>query len=368
MGELRARGRQINRQTVDRPFGRAPDKLSRCGQETVRGFCVPDSATRETVGTAVLRPLQQEDAARFHQLINDWDICRRLPEAPFPYPLETAEAWVAAAVADRAAGRAHEFAILDADGSMIGSAGLRLDAARGSAALGYWIGRRFWRRGHAGAAVAELLHWGFAELPIATIEATVAADNAASIALLERAGFSPTGRGHAKFIGQPGASLPVMRYAITREALALRHLAAPEPVAAPVAAKPLVLVAACALVDIEGRILLARRPPGKKMAGLWEFPGGKLAPGETPERALVREMEEELGILLREEDVAPFAFASHAYDQFHLLMPLYLARRWSGTPEPREGQALAWVPPDRLDEYPMPPADRPLLPLLRDFL
>lgn len=329
-----------------------------------------DTSTSEDVETVGLRPLVQEDAARFHQLINDWEICRRLPEAPFPYPKEQAEAWVAAAVADRAAGRAHEFALVDAGGSMIGSAGLRVDPSRSRAALGYWIGRRFWGRGHGGGAVAQLLRWGFDELPVDMITATVAADNAASLALLERAGFGETGKGHAKFIGQPGASLPVRHFAITREALALRGLTAPDPVL-PLdadAGKPIVLVAACALVDAKGRVLLARRPPGKKMAGLWEFPGGKLAPGETPEAALVREMHEELGIRMREEDVAPLAFASHGYDQFHLLMPLYLARRWSGTPEPMEGQALAWVPPARLDEYPMPPADRPLLPLLRDFL
>lgn len=331
---------------------------------------MPDTSTRDTLDTVELRPLAQEDAARFHQLINDWEICRRLPEAPFPYPKEQAEAWVAAAVAGRTAGQAHEFVIVDSSGHMIGSAGLRLDASRSSASIGYWIGRRFWGRGHGSAAVTQLLSWGFNELPISTITATVAADNAASLALLERVGFAETGTGHAKFIGQPGASLPVRHFAITREALALRSLTGPEldPWSDTQTGKPLVLVAACALVDLQGRILLARRPPGKKMAGLWEFPGGKLAPGETPEAALVREMQEELGVVLREQDVAPLAFASHAYDQFHLLMPLYLARRWTGTPEPREGQALAWVPPARLDEYPMPPADRPLLPLLRDFL
>lgn len=329
-----------------------------------------DTSTSEKIEPVVLRPLVQDDAAPFHRLINDWEICRRLPEAPFPYPQEQAQAWVAASVADRAAGRAYEFALLDRSGTMIGSAGLRLDPSGSRASLGYWIGRRFWGRRHGGAAVAQLLSWGFDELPIQTITATVAADNAASLAVLERAGFTQTGKGHAKFIGQPGANLPVRHFAITREAHALRGLTSPEPGSpiAPGSAKPLVLVAACALVDPRGRVLLARRPPGKKLAGLWEFPGGKLAPGETPEAALVRELKEELGIVLREADVAPFAFASHAYEQFHLLMPLYLSRRWRGTPEPLEGQALAWVAPSRLDEYPMPPADRPLLPLLRDFL
>jgi 8-oxo-dGTP diphosphatase len=104
------------------------------------------------------------------------------------------------------------------------------------------------------------------------------------------------------------------------------------------------------------------------MAGLWEFPGGKLNPGELPEAALARELKEELGITVREKDLAPFVFASHAYENFHLLMPVFLCRKWLGTPKPREGQALAWVAPERLVEYPMPAADRPLIPMLRDFL
>lgn len=325
------------------------------------------SASRKAA-SVVLRPLALDDRAEFHKLINDWEICRRLPEAPFPYPREQADAWVAAALAARESGCAYEFALLGEGGAMVGSAGLRLDPARRTATLGYWIGRRYWRKGYGSAAVAQLLEWAFHELPIETVVATVAADNAASLALLERMGFVVTGSGHAKFIGQPGASLPVRHFAISREALALRDLEAPEIAEPAAGGLPLVLVAACAMIDRRGRILLARRPPGKKMAGLWEFPGGKLAPGETPEAALIREMQEELGITLREADIAPFAFASHRYEMFHLLMPLYLARRWTGTPEPREGQTLAWVSPSRLDEYPMPPADRPLLPLLRDFL
>jgi 8-oxo-dGTP diphosphatase len=131
---------------------------------------------------------------------------------------------------------------------------------------------------------------------------------------------------------------------------------------------PIVLVAAAALVDADGRVLIARRPEGKRMAGLWEFPGGKVAPGETPERALIRELEEELGIDTRESCLAPIAFASHRYEDFHLLMPLYACRVWKGSPAPREGQELAWVRPPRLSDYPMPPADAPLVALLRDLI
>jgi 8-oxo-dGTP diphosphatase len=122
-----------------------------------------------------------------------------------------------------------------------------------------------------------------------------------------------------------------------------------------------------ALVDAEGRILLAERPAGKAMAGLWEFPGGKVQSGETPETALIRELSEELGIEVAAGHLAPFTFASHTYPDFHLLMPLYVCRKWSGSPSAREGQRLAWVRPARLADYPMPPADTPLVAMLRDL-
>jgi 8-oxo-dGTP diphosphatase len=123
----------------------------------------------------------------------------------------------------------------------------------------------------------------------------------------------------------------------------------------------IVLVAACALIDPDGRVLLAQRPPGKSMAGLWEFPGGKVEPGEKPEDTLIRELHEELGIVVKEACLAPLTFASHSYPDFHLLMPLYVCRRWEGTVTAQEGQALTWVRPNRLREYPMPPADEPLV-------
>jgi 8-oxo-dGTP diphosphatase len=131
---------------------------------------------------------------------------------------------------------------------------------------------------------------------------------------------------------------------------------------------PVILVVAVALVDADGRVLLAQRPPGKAMAGLWEFPGGKVHEGEAPEAALIRELKEELGIDVAEVCLAPFTFASHRYERFHLLMPLYVCRRWNGTVTPREGQTLAWVRPLKLGEYPMPPADKPLVAMLQDLL
>ena len=309
----------------------------------------------------LLRPLVPGDAADFHRLINDWDICRKLPDAPFPYAADLAEGWIAAAAADREAGRAHQFAlVLENTGVLIGCGGLRLSKDGKAADLGYWLGRRHWAQGFGKEAAARLVSWGFAELPVHKITATVAADNEASLAVLARAGFHAAGKGVQAFQCRPGAKLPVLHFFRTRDV--------PQVSAASPQAAAIVLVVACALIDPAGRVLLARRPEGKKLAGLWEFPGGKVNPDETPEVALARELHEELGIIVAPGNFAPFAFASHAYDGFHLLMPLFLCRRWSGKPLPKEGQALAWVAPDRLVEYPMPPADRPLIPMLRDFL
>jgi 8-oxo-dGTP diphosphatase len=131
---------------------------------------------------------------------------------------------------------------------------------------------------------------------------------------------------------------------------------------------PILTVVAVALVDADGRVLLAQRPEGKAMAGLWEFPGGKIHPGESPEAALIRELKEEIDIDVTEACLAPFTFASHRYEKFHLLMPLYVCRRWKGVMRPCEGQALAWVRPEKLGNYPMPPADKPLIAMLQDLL
>ena len=135
-----------------------------------------------------------------------------------------------------------------------------------------------------------------------------------------------------------------------------------------VTAKPIILVAAAALIDVDNRVLIAERPAGKSMAGLWEFPGGKVAPSETPEQALLRELREELAIEVCETCLAPFTFASHTYESFHLLMPLYLCRNWEGEITPQEGQRIKWVRAVRLTDYPMPPADVPRVAMLRDLL
>ncbi len=311
----------------------------------------------------ILRPLQESDVPVFHRLINDWDICRRVPDAPFPYPESQAQAWIAAAASAREAGRAEQFAIVETlTGALLGCVGLKLSKDRKSAELGYWVGRPHWRQGFALEAVRRIIDWAFASLPIAQLTAVVAADNDGSLAVLRRLGFKQSGKGHRVFSCRPGEKLPVKHFTIERET--------PENAAEPLLTQKTatLLVVAAALIDEQGRVLLARRPEGKKMAGLWEFPGGKLEPGETPEAALARELREELELETDPNDFAPFVFASHAYESFHLLMPVFLCRRWKGEPRPREGQKLAWVAPGNLAEYPMPAADRPLIPMLRDFL
>ncbi|MBN8930350.1 MAG: 8-oxo-dGTP diphosphatase MutT [Rhodospirillales bacterium] len=314
-----------------------------------------------------LRPLRAGDAPALHRLINDWEVTRTLAVVPFPYSREDADAWIASARRDLDEGTAYHLAITGHEGekeTLVGAVGLRLDRPDRIGRLGYWVGRRFWGHGVASEAAGRLVRWGFANLAIDRIEAQVATDNPASAAVLRRIGFRQTGEGMGHSVAR-GGNHPVWLFEATRDDI-FGTPEAGEPAAE--GALPLLLVAACALIDTDGRVLLARRPEGKKMAGLWEFPGGKLNPGETPEAALIRELKEELGIDVSAACLAPFAFASHAYERFHLLMPLYLCRRWKGAPKPREGQTLAWVRPQKLGEYEMPPADKPLIPLLRDFL
>lgn len=325
-----------------------------------------------------LRPLRAEDAPALHRLVNDWEVAKTLARVPFPYPRELADEWIASTWAQIAAGTAWHLAITGEEAGqemLVGCVGLTREGEE--AELGYWVGRRFWGHGVATEAAGRLARWGLANLDILRLRASALLDNARSQAVLARIGFRATGEGAQEFLSR-GGRMPVRLFVAGREDLAPEApvagpVADPPPAAAPLAdppaaALPILLVAACALVDPEGRVLLARRPEGKPLAGLWEFPGGKVHPGETPEQALIRELKEELDIDVAESCLAPFTFASHRYERFHLLMPLYLCRRWQGTLRATEGQALAWVRPPRLGDYPMPPADKPLVAMLRDFL
>jgi len=313
-----------------------------------------------------LRPFRPADAADLHRLINHFDIAKMLELVRFPYSRELADEWIESSTRNLAAGTACQLAITGQENQqevLVGGVGMTIDRASRTGRLGYWVGQKYWGHGVAGEAARRLTSWGFANLEIDRIAAGVATDNPASAAVLRRLGFRQVGAGHQHFASR-GSDVPVLLFEATRDDIfGQTEVEATEP-----GAKPLLLVAACALVDVDGRVLLARRPEGKKMAGLWEFPGGKLNPGETPEQALIRELREELGIDVAAACLAPFAFASHAYEGFHLLMPLFLCRRWKGIPTPREKQTLAWVRAQRLGDYEMPPADKPLIPLLRDFL
>ncbi|MGG5821228.1 bifunctional GNAT family N-acetyltransferase/(deoxy)nucleoside triphosphate pyrophosphohydrolase [Falsiroseomonas sp. HW251] len=325
-----------------------------------------------------LRPLRAADAADLHRLVNDWEVAKTLARVPFPYPRELADEWIASTHAMMEEGRAWHLAIVGVEAAgtaeekevLVGCVGLTLDAGAKQAELGYWVGRRFWGHGVGPEAAARLSRWALAHLDIRKLVASALLENARSRKLLARIGFREIGEGAQDFLSRGGA-MPVALFEMTRADLPAN--APPPAPAAPVReaapeGKRIVLVSAVALIDGDGRVLLARRPEGKALAGLWEFPGGKVHPGETPEVALIRELKEELAIDVAESCLAPFAFASHGYENFHLLMPLFLCRRWSGQPTPVEGQALAWVRPQKLADYPMPPADKPLVALLRDFL
>jgi 8-oxo-dGTP diphosphatase len=319
-----------------------------------------------------LRPLRLADAEDMHRLVNDWEVTRTLAEIPYPYPRALADEWIASTLGQMAEGTGYHLAITGKEGrteTLVGLVGLRVDRGTRNARLGYWVGRKFWGHGVATEAAKRLTSWAFANLPLDLIAAEVTEGNEASCKVLQRIGFRKTGRGVRSSL-TTGDDHDVHLFEATRDDVFGAPQAPPaaESAKEPATGKPILLVVACALVDTDTRVLLARRPEGKAMAGLWEFPGGKLHPGETPEDGLIRELKEELGIDVTAACLAPFAFASHSYENFHLLMPLFICRRWKGTPAPRENQTLAWVRTAKLTEYDMPPADKPLIPLLRDFL
>ena len=320
-----------------------------------------------------LRPFQTGDAATVRRLAGDWEVARSLPNVPYPYGPEEAAEWIGHTRRGLAAGSEVSLAVTVRDGGeLVGAVGLTLSLHGRSAELGYWIGQPYWRRGFATEAAAAILRHGFVELGLRRVTATTLHHNKASVRVLEKLGMRFEREGHREFRSR-GSKRPVAVYAITQSQHGDRPGHAPDAPSTdatddntdPV---PVLLVAAAVLLDADNRVLLSQRPPGKPMAGLWEFPGGKVEDGETPEAALIRELQEELGIDISASCLAPFTFASHRYDEFHLLMPLFVCRVWDGTATPREGQRLAWVRPQRLGDYPMPPADASLVAMLRDLL
>ena len=303
-----------------------------------------------------LRPFGMADVPRLVALLDDAEMVRYTAGIPHPFNAADSRSFVERMAERRAAGIGVALAMeRTVDGAVIGCIGFGLDGD-GTPELGYWVGREAWGQGLATEALRRLVRHLFADLGYQRVWASFHPDNPASRRVLEKAGLGPAG--HERIgLTLSGQSVVMPVLALERDAWAATH-----------GGRPMLLVAAAALIDPDGRVLLASRPPGRSMAGLWEFPGGKLRAGETPEQALVRELDEELGIDTGESCMAPIGFASHDYDTFHLLMPLYAIRVWEGTPTPREGQRLAWRRADRLGELPMPPADIPLVALLREWL
>jgi 8-oxo-dGTP diphosphatase len=303
----------------------------------------------------VLRRPERRDIDALIAIANDSEVARWTADLPHPYRPTDAEAFLARAEAGLGDGRTLDFVLERAlDKCLIGGLSIALDSGKGR--LSYWIGRRHWGQGYGAEAVARALRLLFRNLDLDQTVALVMDGNERSARLLTGLGFES---GPVESSGLAGRckDQTVSAFTLSREMWQRGQ-----------ARKPLVLVVAAALIDADGRVLLARRPQGKSMAGLWEFPGGKIGVGESPEAALVRELKEELGLDTAQSCLAPLAFASHDYDRFHLMMPLFAIRNWQGMLVAQEGQDLAWVRPENLGDYPMPPADIPLVAILRDWL
>lgn len=304
-----------------------------------------------------LRSLRAEDAPRIAELVNDWDLARYTANIPHPYSEQMAIEFIAAHSSD-ADHIPQVFAIIRKAGDeLIGCVGLTKTPNNGGAEIGYWVGQRYWGNGYATEAIRRVVDYAFGHLRLPVLEATVVPVNKASHRVLAKVGFLATDV-REEFAPARGHPFQVIVRQLTRDAWesGIRT------------ALPIMTVVAVVLVDPDGRILLAQRPAGKMMAGLWEFPGGKIKEGESPEDALIRELREELSIDVKASCLAPLTFASHRYEKFHLLMPLYVCRRWNGSVKALEHQNIAWVRPEKLRDYPMPPADEPLIAAIQDLL
>lgn len=303
----------------------------------------------------VLRPLETGDADAITRLVNDWDVVRHTAMIPFPYQRQMAVDFILSQAEVSRTGSFNLVIMRQEDRQVMGCIGLIRGPQADEAELGYWLGKPFWSQGYASEAVGRLVAFAFEELGLQRLIASAVPTNLASHRVQEKNGFVVDG---AEEIAAParGHPLQVIRRRLERATWPMKPT------------KRIITVVAVALIDADGRVLLAQRPEGKNLAGFWEFPGGKIEAGETPEAALIRELHEELGIDVKASCLAPLTFASHSYENFHLLMPLYVCRRWQGIVSSKEGQKLAWARPHQLKDYPMPPADEPLIPMLLDLL
>ena len=313
-----------------------------------------------------LRLLDAQDAVWVEPAVSNPKVALMTGSIPHPYPVGAANDYVKNKKISFDQGTELSLVIeRGQDRTPIGVISLRFAATE--AEIGYWLAQEFWGQGYASEAATRLLAFAFDELGVTRVVSGTFKENPASLAVLKKLKFQLLGEEEKEFSARGKRHHLVS--ALTRDDYVLQKTdggcAAITPDLSPIKT---VLVSAAALIDRDGRVLLAQRPMSKPMGGLWEFPGGKVEIDETPETALIRELKEELDIDTSASCLAPIAFASHRYPTFHLLMPLYACRVWRGTLRPREGQNLAWVKPARLVDYPMPPADLPLIPLLRDLL
>ncbi len=310
----------------------------------------------------VLRPLEDKDAVPLTTLANDKRVAERLARLPHPYTLADAHKFISYAQDGIKSGTHVELAVIRrADQTFMGVVGLEDE-------IGYWLGREFWGQNYGKEAAKALIHFAFLILQKENLVGSSLADNTASRRIFEGLGFKQTGTKECTSRGYEGTR-PGVTYALSQKDFLENQRAI---------RRPIVWVVAAALINEKGELLLAKRPSDKTLAGVWEPPGGKIEAGETPEQALVRELKEEIGVDVQEEDLEPLTFLSYPYDSllaesppsqpFHLVMPLYLCQRWTGTPHGAEGQALAWVRYADLVRFPLPPADVLLAHRLADSL
>jgi len=299
----------------------------------------------------LLRLPRASDAPLLADIAEDWEVAEQIASLPHPFTLTDAKAWIAMAHSAVAGGARFLVINLCDGGAPVGVIGLVPNERHYQ--VGYWIGRRYWGQGYATEAVTAATQHAFEALGARRVRAGVFAENLASSRVLAKAGYVCLGEA-VRFVEGLGGERRILRH--------VRGVGDVMP------DRPVVLVAAAALINSSGRVLLARRPEGKDMANLWEFPGGKVEAGEVTEAALARELAEELGIDVDVELLSEFAYASHAYADFHLVMPLFLCRAWQGTPRARASQELTWASPSQLSKYDMPPADVPLVAALAEAL
>lgn len=310
----------------------------------------------------VLRPVEEKDAAPLAKLANDARIAEMLARLPHPYSLADTHAFITRAKEELQSGHSIKLAVIRrSDQTFMGMVGLEEE-------VGYWLGHEFWGQNYGKEAAKALIHFAFLTLQKENLIGSARTDNIASCRIFEGLGFKQTGTKECTSRGYEGTR-PGVTYALSRKDFLEQQKQNN---------RPIVWGVAGALINEKGELLLAERPPDKTMAGVWEPPGGKIEAGETPEQALVRELKEEVGIDVQEEDLEPLIFLSYSYDSllvefppsksFHLVMPIYLCQRWTGTPHGAEGQKLTWVTYTDLPRFPLPPADVLLAHRLADVL